>query len=317
MKRCPSLRGRDRGFAIALLMWMIAGMSLLVTAVIHFARDDIALAEQRLNEARSEAIARGVALMILRDEVLAPYQAQTQKRESDVRRGNSISGSGNDQARATVFTKRYEIGGHTAVATVHPASAYVSLNGGSNEELRRLFSVIGGAGQSEAGALASAVMDYRNQGGGNADKNRPFSGFISREELLVVGGMTKTVYDRVKDYVQPFEFSSLDMASAPSRMKQGYGQAGEAAATQQAGQGQQKNDRADFSSTTDGRVTFESIGRERSASISSNGYTAVEVDVVLQNTNASKYRIWVTGAGRNIVRSERVHLKELARGGLL
>ncbi|MEK9655327.1 MAG: hypothetical protein VW202_06430, partial [Halieaceae bacterium] len=98
---------------------------------------------------------------------------------------------------------------------------------------------------------------------------------------------------------------------------QGYGQAGEAAATQQAGQGQQKNDRADFSSTNDGRVTFESIGRERSASISSNRFTAVEVDVVLQNTNASKYRIWVTGAGRNIVRSERVHLKGLARGGLL
>ena len=42
-----------QGYAIALLMWMIAGMALLVMAVIHFARDDIGSAEQRLSEAKA------------------------------------------------------------------------------------------------------------------------------------------------------------------------------------------------------------------------------------------------------------------------
>ena len=54
-----------QGYAIALLMWMIAGMALLVMAVIHFARDDIGSAEQRLSEAKSNALARGVALLAL------------------------------------------------------------------------------------------------------------------------------------------------------------------------------------------------------------------------------------------------------------
>ena len=69
MRICKS----QTGYALALLMWMIAGMSLLVMAVIHFAQDDIGLAEQRLNEAKSDALARGVAMLALRDEALAPY----------------------------------------------------------------------------------------------------------------------------------------------------------------------------------------------------------------------------------------------------
>ena len=41
------------GFAIALLLWMIAGMSLTVAAVIHFARFDTSMAELRLREAKA------------------------------------------------------------------------------------------------------------------------------------------------------------------------------------------------------------------------------------------------------------------------
>ena len=44
------------GFAIALLLWMIAGMSLMVAAVIHFAHQDTGMAELRVREARAQAL---------------------------------------------------------------------------------------------------------------------------------------------------------------------------------------------------------------------------------------------------------------------
>jgi len=40
----------EGGFAIALLLWMIAGMALTVAAVIHFARHDTSAMELRLME---------------------------------------------------------------------------------------------------------------------------------------------------------------------------------------------------------------------------------------------------------------------------
>ena len=58
-------REANQGFALALLLWMIAGMSLTVAAVIHFARTDTGLAELRLTEAKARALGEGVALLAL------------------------------------------------------------------------------------------------------------------------------------------------------------------------------------------------------------------------------------------------------------
>ena len=61
----------QNGFALALVLWSIAGMALLVTAVIHFSRDDLDLVELRLLEAKSNALVRGVALLIMRDSQMS------------------------------------------------------------------------------------------------------------------------------------------------------------------------------------------------------------------------------------------------------
>ena len=58
---------QQSGFAIALLLWMIAGMSLTVAAVIHFAYEDTGMAELRVREAKVQALGRGVAYLLLRD----------------------------------------------------------------------------------------------------------------------------------------------------------------------------------------------------------------------------------------------------------
>ena len=57
---------QQQGFAIALLLWMIAGMSLMVAAVIHFARDDTGMAELRLKEAKSRVSKCVIFIIFLR-----------------------------------------------------------------------------------------------------------------------------------------------------------------------------------------------------------------------------------------------------------
>ena len=68
---------QQSGFAIALLLWMIAGMSLMVAAVIHFAHEDTGMAELRVREAKAQALGRGVAYLLLRD-ALAAHEAAYQ-----------------------------------------------------------------------------------------------------------------------------------------------------------------------------------------------------------------------------------------------
>lgn len=299
--------GRDSGFAIALLMWMIAGMSLLVTAVIHFAQDDIGLAEQRLAEAKSEALARGVALLILRDAALAPYLNKEGAHAGGERRDRAGVKSDENQDHSKIFTQRYMFDGHVASASVHPASGFVSLDGGSEEELRRLFGEIGGADEAKAAALADAVNDYRNQRSPVSAAMGDFLGFRAREELLAVTGMRKSIYDRVKDYVQPYEVSGLDVSVAPTRLRSAFGDIGSAARAQETGRGAGSRGRGSAVSrlTEDGLVTFESLNRQKAAVLAANTLMAVLVDIELQSGDRTSYQVWVSGAKNSIISAKR------------
>ena len=301
-----------QGYAIALLMWMIAGMALLVMAVIHFARDDIGSAEQRLSEAKSNALARGVALLALRDAALAPFLSD----QSDRGDGRLMQDGGDtmdDQDRdSAIFSKRYELFDHIAVAMVHPASGFVSLNGAPEDELRSLFRGIGGASGSEASKLAGAVIDYRNQRSPRSAALDDFAGFRSREELLAVEGMRKVVYDRVKDFVQPFEASSLDISRAPKRLRQLFPD-GVNGGQAESGRSSNRGGRDAPVAAFDGLVTFESLNRQRAARMSANLFSAVIVKIQLDTGQNSLYRVWVSGATQQVIHSER--LSKVGRGG--
>ena len=305
--------GRESGFALALLMWMIAGMSLLVTAVIHFAQDDIGLAERRLNEAREWSVARGLAMLAVRDATLAPYAAGVEADESveqDVKQGEDGDSSGQI---GHVFKKRYELEGYAGVAAVYPASGYISLNGGSEYELQRLFVAVGGATELESQKMASGIVDYRNGKSPTSAAMDDFLGFRSREELLNVPGMRKSVYDRVKDYVQAYETSTLDVSRASRVLRAifGAGDAESSSANGRATSGSNKGVTGGGSAAlADGLITFESVNRARAASFSGNDFSAVEVDLFVDGKIRSRHRVWVSNSQNNLFSSERLSLRE-------
>ena len=145
--------GKQTGFAIALLLWMIAGMSLMVAAVIHFAQSDIGMAELRLNEARAQAVGRGAVLLALREKAMKGFAETTAE---DVFESP-------DQPERNAAIEYVFAGGMTARVSIKPANAFVSLNDAAEAELTKLFAEVGGANEGEAAIMAQAVIDYRYQ----------------------------------------------------------------------------------------------------------------------------------------------------------
>ena len=295
---------RHGGYAIALLMWMIAGMSLLVTAVIQFARDDISMAEQRLAEVQSEYIARGVALLALRDLQVDAY-LEPQADENISGDGSGIRNDNDAVFQRYSGSRRYQFMGHEAVASVYSSSSFVSLNGASKRELAMLFAEVGGVGEALAAQLADAVIAYRLQEDPVSADMDPFPGFRYREELLAVAGMRRGVYERTRDYVQVYEAGNLFPPKAPLRLRGVFSNEQSADATAStrkptnAGHG-------DANRRSDGLISFESIGRERAMQLSGGGVTPVSVDVVLANNNQMSYRVWVADANAQVLRAERI-----------
>ena len=196
---------RETGFALALLLWMIAGMSLAVTAVIHLARTDLGFAELRIREAQVDAAARGAALMAVRDflndrtpESGREEQVETNRRQFD-----------------------YQMSGEVGVtALLLKPSGFLSLNGAGHEQLVEFFLLVGGASEELAGILADEVIAYRGQSSAVSFEMMYFEGFTQREELLTLPSMTREVYDKIKVFVQPFTKASFILANAPKRLRQ-------------------------------------------------------------------------------------------------
>ena len=291
---------QERGFAIALLLWMIAGMSLMVAAVIHFARADIGMAELRVREAKAQARGRGVAHLLLRDSALATYSADTHTEDPA-----SQQRDGSQDGARQLFSKRYQFGNGWAVsATLRPSNGYVSLNNADRDELMMLFTGIGEVGEGDAAAMVEGVMEYRNE----------FPGFRYPEELLAVQDSSRVVYDKVKTYVHAYRTGSLAVGSAASKLADlASGQ--DAVASSQTENPPQGN--ASGRGRIEGRVTFESIAEaiRNPAGAADLAINAAELEISLPEGIQLEQTVWVSGnTGAGVLRSGPVSVKTNRRG---
>ena len=208
------------GYALALLLWMITGMSLMVTAVIHFARDDIGLSELRVKEAKSRALSRGLGFLVSRDIALRQFEelrAGIENTEEDPRRAGAAE---NDEDGVTKALGPFEYRFERVVGSVivRPVSGLVSLNNASEEELFRTIVALGQADSGEAIGMMQGIIDYRNQVSPVSREMNDFRGYRFKEELLTTAGMTRSIYDRVKDFVHVHRTNGLDPRSAPPEL---------------------------------------------------------------------------------------------------
>ena len=273
-----SSRSPQQGFAIALLLWMIAGMSLMVAAVIHFARGDVGMAELRLSEAKTAAAARGAATLTLRDMAMNSFDKKIDEQTAD---GDEGAGEGPHQGAPLRFSYRL-FSGVMADVLVRPANGFVSINDASKQELEDIFVEIGGADRSEALEMAAAANEYRYK----------FPGFRAREELLAIGNMRKSVYDRVSPYVHPYRSGSIDPVSASGALRDVLQSDNDSKLNRSSSQSAQGLVGASVG-TPGGVITFESIAAQKELQATQGvQVSALDVTITMSAELKMDIRLW-------------------------
>ena len=170
------LAGRQRGVALAIVVWFIAGMSLLVAGIVAQARVDTHMAQLHVARAKAMAAGDGAIQLMMVDMI-------TNMRDS----GELPSG-------------KYRLGDVEVTVVLVPTTGLIDINGASTEVLSALFLFAGGLAQEEARLLAETMVQSRSAGPGRKS-GASGTRLAAVEDLLRVPGASRTLLDSVRDFI--------------------------------------------------------------------------------------------------------------------
>ena len=103
----PSARESERGVALAIVVWFIAGMSLLVAGMVSQARLDTRMAQLHVARAKAAAACDGAIQRMLAERLLVSRPG--------------VSG-------ANLLQGEYQMGDTTVSVTLYPETAFINMN---------------------------------------------------------------------------------------------------------------------------------------------------------------------------------------------
>lgn len=190
----------ERGIALIVVLWVLALLTVVVVTFSGEARTDLQIARNQNEAAQARAIAdAGVTLAILGLFDPAPATRWT--------------ADGKDHALA--------YGGGTIRVSVQDEAGKIDLNYAPAAMLAGLFQT---QGSEDVDGLTSAVIAWRNGAGAVAQNARPANGapsqpFLAIDELRLVPGMTRAIYDRVAPFVTVYSSDArINPLTAPAEV---------------------------------------------------------------------------------------------------
>ena len=165
----------QRGVALAIVVWFIAGMSLLVAGIVSSARVDTKMTQLHIARAKSVAAGDGAIQLMLADHLLREAPAFN--------------------------VAEYWLGNVQVTVMLYPAAGLIDLNATPQKVLAALFFIIGRVPEGDANVLADNVVKWRSGSVGTSKPRKTGKRFRSIEDLLRVEGMSRTLFDAVKDFI--------------------------------------------------------------------------------------------------------------------
>jgi len=172
----PVALSAQSGVALAIVVWFIAGMSLLVAGIVSHARVDTQMAQLHAARAKAAAAGDGAIQLMMADVVTG---------EVTVSAGQGLP------------TRAYRIGDLEVVVDLVPTAGLVDLNGASAKILAALFVLAAQLDVAQAQTVANNVIKWRSPKAVTGGRVR----FATVEDLLRVDGVGRTLLDAVRDYV--------------------------------------------------------------------------------------------------------------------
>jgi general secretion pathway protein K len=160
----------QKGVALAIVVWFIAGMSLLVAGIVSHARVDTQMAQLHIAKAKAVAAGDGAIQLMLGERFL------NQDRAAD---------------KQAPLSAVYQLGSAEVLVMLFPVSALLDLNKAPQAALGTLFIALAQVPDGEANTLAENVVNWRKANGT----------FRETEDLLRVGGMDRTIFESVRDFI--------------------------------------------------------------------------------------------------------------------
>lgn len=170
--------GRQGGVALAIVLWFIAGMSLLVAGIVSQAQVDTRMAQAHVARAKAVAAGDGAIRLMMADLLTGKRSAEDAARP--------LEGS-------------YLLGAEEVSVRLVPAAGLIDINRASAEELLALFLWVGVA-DDEARLLAENVLKSRSPAKGSRARSTA-SGLDAIEDLLRVPGMSRALLDTLRDFI--------------------------------------------------------------------------------------------------------------------
>ena len=267
MLPCPASERRQRGVALAYLLWMLAGLSLLVSGLMTLSLGDVRATSLQRDQAQARAIGTGAAHLLLRD-MRSPDPADQELPPA-----------------GSIVTRDYSLGGYRAVARAIPVSGLVSLRTAPAELLALMFQHLGGLSPAAARELGEAVVTWREEQA-QVDQDPAPPGFLVTEDLLRVPGMTRSVYDRVRSVVhaQNRGGAGVSPAGAPPSLLLALAGGDETTVDAVV--------KAREETRTGGLNSLSGLAADHLAGAADDSVYRLEVDVYLEDGRVLQQRIW-------------------------
>lgn len=182
------MRGQ-RGFALAIILWFLAGMALLVSGIVYQARTDTRMAQLHLARATAESAGDGAILLMLAE---------------------LVSRDPGNTADNRPLSGNFTVGRQTVAVALVPISGLINLHSASAGTLARLFVTRGHLSGAEAQIIADNMVKWRATPG-DASSGAPGNQFQSPEDVLQVAGMSRALWDAIRDVVVVRHGGAADM----------------------------------------------------------------------------------------------------------
>lgn len=176
---------RQRGVAIAIVLWFIAAMSLLVAGIVHQGRMDLKLAQIHVAKAKVAAAGDGAVQLMMERFTSAPLDA------------------GDQQRGKLPLAGRFRLGDTPVQVRMVPSSGLLDVFNSPPQVLAALFAYRGGLSAAQAKQLADNVIELRAPVLGRRGMRGSSTARLSTaEDLLRVPGFTRTLLDAISNDIR-------------------------------------------------------------------------------------------------------------------
>lgn len=199
-----NLRSRQKGLALAVILWFIAAMLLLVAGIMGLAKQETRLARLHLQNAQAEALGDGESLLAMA-EIVRSFQGKT------------------DIKPVYYFSNQY--GEIDVRGRAHPVTGLVDLNTAPPALFRDLLIYVGELDPAKADILVERFKAWREgptqeellhfQEGVWSEARPGY--FLTKEDILSIEGIDRPLYEKIREalYVGLTPISAVNINHAP------------------------------------------------------------------------------------------------------